>query len=239
MTANLVKDASMTPRQQYILSEIIECYSRTAEPIGSHQLTKKLEVSSATIRAEMAELERMGYIYQPHTSAGRVPTDRGYRIYVNNIKEIQADARMSQALARRVASAGEADKAIKYATESLSEITQNMGLATLSDGLFFSGMRNLFGQPEFMGQKALEVARLLDSLDEWLVEASPNKPISVYIGQENPIGKASGATLIIAKFASPYSDNSYIGVLGSTRQNYARTMGLVNYAGRYLEEALT
>jgi heat-inducible transcriptional repressor len=229
----------MTPRQQYILSEIIETYATTADPVSSQQLCQKLEVSSATIRAEMSALERMGYIHQPHTSAGRVPTDRGYRMYVNNIKELQADGRVSQALARRLSSTGEADRAIKVATESLAEITHNLGLATLSEGLFFTGLRNLFGQPEFMvGDKAFEVARLLDSLDEWLREAAPTGAMSVYIGQENPIGKTSGATLIIARFASPYSDNSYIGVLGSTRQNYSRVMGLVNYAGKYLEEAL-
>ena len=228
----------MTPRQQYILSEIVEVYAKTAEPVSSSQLTEKIEVSSATIRAEMAALERLGYIMQPHTSAGRIPTDRGYRMYVNNLKELQADGRISQALARRVASAGEADKAIKQATESLAEITHNLGLSTLSEGLFFSGLRNLFGQPEFSGQRGYEVARLLDSLDEWLREAAPRGPITAYIGQENPIGKSSGASLIVARFSSPFSDNSYIGVLGPTRQNYSRVMGLVNYAGRYLEEAL-
>lgn len=228
----------MTPRQQYILSEIVEAYARTAEPVSSQQLTEKIEVSSATIRAEMAELERLHYIHQPHTSAGRVPTDSGYRLYVNNLKELRADGRVSQALARRVSSAGEVDRAIKTATESLSEITQNLGLATLSEGLFFCGLRNLFGQPEFAGTQAYEVARLLDSLDEWLAEAAPSRPVSVYIGQENPVGKASGATLIISRFASPFSDNSYIGILGSTRQDYGRVMGLVNYAGKYLEEVL-
>lgn len=229
----------MTPRQQYVLSEIIESYAQTAEPVSSHQLTAKLEVSSATIRAEMAELERLGYIHQPHTSAGRVPTDRGYRLYVNNLKELQADTRVSQALARRVSSTDEADKAIKFATESLSDITHNLGLATLSEGLFFTGLRNLFGQPEFSGSQAFEVARLLDSLDEWLSEAAPQGPVSVYIGQENPVGKSSGASLIIARFNSPFSINSYIGVLGPTRQNYGRVMGLVDYAGKYLEESLT
>src|ERR1700684_1932517 len=100
----------MTPRQQYILSEIIETYAKTADPVSSQLLTQKIEVSSATIRTEMAELERLGYIMQPHTSAGRIPTDRGYRMYVNNVKELQTDGRISQALARRVSSAGEADR---------------------------------------------------------------------------------------------------------------------------------
>lgn len=228
----------MSPRQQYILSAIVETYAQTADPVSSAQLTQNIEVSSATIRAEMSELERLGFIYQPHTSAGRVPTDIGYRFYVNNIKNIQPDGRVSHALARQISSAGEADQAIKRAAESLGEVTQNLGLATLSDRLFLSGLKNLFGQPEFVGAGAYEVARLLDSLDEWLSEAAPTGPISVYIGQENPIGKSSGASLIIARFVSPYSDKSYIGVLGSTRQNYGKVMGLVSYAGKYLEGAL-
>jgi heat-inducible transcriptional repressor len=100
-------------------------------------------------------------------------------------------------------------------------------------------MASLFQQPEFAsGQRAYEVARLLDSLEEWLAEAAPNAPISCYIGHENPIGRSSGATLIISRFESPYSARSYIGVLGPTRQNYGSVMGLVQYTGKLLEEAL-
>ena len=66
----------------------------------------------------------------------------------------------------------------------------------------------------------------------------PNEPLNVYIGAENPIGKSSGATLIISRFRSPYSDNSYIGVLGPTRQSYAKVMRLVRHTGAMLEEIL-
>jgi heat-inducible transcriptional repressor len=228
----------MTSRQRYILSAIIEAYAKSAEPVSSSQLTEKIEVSSATIRAEMAELERLGLIHQPHTSSGRVPTDAGYRIYVNSISEMPTDTRVNRALARRISGAGEADQAIKQATESLAEVTHNLGFATLSRSWFMSGLHNLFGQPEFSGERASEVARLLDNLDEWIREAQPEGPISVFIGRENPIGKASGASLIVSRFASPYSDNSYIGVMGPTRQSYGRVMGLVGYAGKFLEETL-
>ena len=77
----------MTERQKQILSSIIEQYAEVASPVGSSLLAKAFGVSSATVRAEMAELERMGYIHQPHTSAGRVPTDKGYRFYVNALNE--------------------------------------------------------------------------------------------------------------------------------------------------------
>src|SRR3954463_999363 len=79
------ESANMTERQQQILSAIVEQYAEVASPVGSSLLAKVFDVSSATVRAEMAELERGGYISQPHTSAGRVPTDKGYRYYVNEL----------------------------------------------------------------------------------------------------------------------------------------------------------
>jgi heat-inducible transcriptional repressor len=230
----------MTPRQTQILQAIVELYAETAEPVGSLALAAQFEMSSATIRAEMAALERLGYIMQPHISAGRVPTDKGYRCYVNGLaQERPADSRVELAMAKRVRDAGVAEQAIKNAVESLAHSTRNMGLGTIGRNLYLSGMASLFQQPEFYGgQQAYEVARLLDSLEEWLAEAAPNDPISVYIGHENPIGRASRATLIISRFESPYSDRSYIGVLGPTRQNYGPVIGLVEYTGRLLEDAL-
>jgi heat-inducible transcriptional repressor len=231
----------MTPRQQQILAAIVETYAHTAEPVGSLTLCEQFGTSSATIRAEMAFLERQGLIMQPHISAGRVPTDQGYRAYVNALKSgaKHSDTRTERALERRIRGAGEIERAIKNAVESLAHVTHNLGLGTIAGNLYLSGMASLFQQPEFFGgAQAYEVARLLDSLEEWLQEAAPNDPISVYIGRENPIGRASGATLIISRFESPYSHRSYIGVLGPTRQNYGPVIGLVEYTGRLLEEAL-
>jgi heat-inducible transcriptional repressor len=102
-----------------------------------------------------------------------------------------------------------------------------------------SGLSNLFGQPEFInGGQVQQVASLLDNLEPWLREAAPNQPLSVYIGQENPIGRTAGCSLIISKFRSPFSDQSYIGLLGPTRQSYRESMLLVRRAGQELEGAL-
>jgi heat-inducible transcriptional repressor len=228
----------MTERQQQILAAIIEQYAEVAVPVGSVTLAKLFGVSSATIRAEMGKLEDMGLIAQPHTSAGRVPTDTGYRAYVNNLHnqdEPQSTSlRPGRALDMRVAQAGRADLAIRSAVDMLVELTHNAGLATIGDQLYLSGLGHLFAQPEFLNGGA-EVARLLDNLEPWLREATPNEPLNVYIGSENPIGKSSGCSLIISRFRSPYSDFSYIGIIGSTRQNYREVMGLVRRAGQALE----
>lgn len=233
----------MTERQIAILSAIIEQYAEVAAPVGSVTLAKLFGVSSATIRSEMAKLEELGFITQPHTSAGRIPTDKGYRFYVNLLtqrNELPESDRSARAIEARVSTHGtRADRAIRSAVDSLVDLTQNLGLATIGDELYLSGMGNLFSHPEFMtGSHAQNVARLLDNLEPWLREAAPNEPLNVFIGSENPIGKTSGATLIISRFRSPFSDSSYIGVLGPTRQSYARVMRLVRQTGAMLEEVL-
>ena len=76
-------------RKVTILKAIIKTYLETGEPVGSRTISKytDLKLSSATIRNEMSDLEEMGYIQQPHTSAGRIPSDKGYRFYVNQIMQ--------------------------------------------------------------------------------------------------------------------------------------------------------
>lgn len=233
----------MTDRQIAILTTIIEQYAEVAAPVGSVTIAKLFNVSSATVRSEMSKLEELGLIQQPHTSAGRIPTDKGYRFYVNlltNQQQPEQIDRSARAIEARVSNHGtRADRAIRSAVDSLVDLTQNLGLATIGDELYLAGMGNLFSQPEFMGGvNAQNVARLLDNLEPWLREATPNEPLNVFIGAENPIGKSSGATLIISRFRSPYSDNSYIGVLGPTRQSYGRVMRLVRQTGAMLEEVL-
>lgn len=295
-------EIKLTERQKLILFAIIEEYADVAAPVGSVTLAKLFNVSSATIRSEMARLEELGYITSPHTSAGRIPTDYGYRYYVNSLSSsphlgncMEADTQDSgsseaesekptsesiltssdsaeaieiidsifnhwlnpsplkalgsgeenegrrslHALEVRINAQERADFAIRSAVDMLVELTGNLGLATIGNQLYYSGISKLFSQPEFVDYERIQaVSKLLDNLEPWLHEAKPGEPLNIFIGHENPIGKNSDASLIISKFRSPYSDDSYIGVLGPTRQNYAKIMSLVRHAGRYLENTL-
>jgi len=251
------KVMQITERQKQILFQVVEEYAETASPVGSVTMAKLFKVSPATIRAEMARLEALGLVAQPHTSAGRVPTDAGYRFYVNHIGNISEEAldsaddaerrelkrrsleRGVHALQVRVNSQSRADAAIRRAVDVLVELTGNLGLATIGGQLYLSGISRLFTQPEFMNTDRVQaVAKLLDNLEPWLMEAAPGEPLNIFIGQENPIGRNSQVSLIISKFRSPFSDRSYIGVLGPTRQDYVKVMSLVKYAGNMLEEEL-
>ena len=85
----MTADPALSERKLIILKAIIQNYLETGEPVGSRTLSKytELNLSSATIRNEMADLEDLGYICQPHTSAGRIPSDKGYRLYVDMLME--------------------------------------------------------------------------------------------------------------------------------------------------------
>jgi heat-inducible transcriptional repressor len=198
----------MSPRQSKILQAVIEQYAEVASPVGSSLLAKVFGVSSATIRAEMAELEREGFIMQPHTSAGRVPTDKGYRYYVNQLAELEKTEvpqgrRAERALTARLIDGGAPERTIRNTVDTLVELTHNLGLATIGNQLYMSGLSNLFGQPEFMhpGQ-VKEVASLLDNLEPWLKEAAPNEPLSVYIGRK-PDWPGRGVQFNYQPFSQP------------------------------------
>ncbi|MCI5687298.1 MAG: heat-inducible transcriptional repressor HrcA [Emergencia sp.] len=117
----------LTDRKLKILQAIISDYVRSAEPVGSRTLSKRFDlgISPATIRNEMSDLEEMGYLTHPHTSAGRVPSDKAYRLYVNNLMEKRELSPIEKNLiAEKLRSdVTEFDETIKHAARILSEIT--------------------------------------------------------------------------------------------------------------------
>ena len=117
----------MTERKKQILAAIIERYIKTGEPVGSKLLLESLpiSVSSATVRNEMAELSEMGYLEQPHTSSGRIPTQKGYRYYVD---ELMCERSLDEDLRRRIdmmlgTHFGDPEKLLKEASLILADIT--------------------------------------------------------------------------------------------------------------------
>ena len=127
----------LTERKKRILRAIIESYIQSAEPVGSKAIAASIdmEVSSATIRNEMADLEAMGLLEKPHTSAGRIPSPKGYRLYVNELMEehklsLQETQRINQALAMRMR---ELDRVLDQAGRVVSQLTNYPSFALSSD----------------------------------------------------------------------------------------------------------
>lgn len=131
-------DKEMTERRQKILAAVVESYIRTGEPVGSKNLLGELDfsVSSATIRNEMAQLVELGYLEQPHTSAGRVPTTLGYRYYIdklmNKLEPSEADRK---AIAKTVSSGrGDPEQLLEKAGEVIAKLTGCASVSTMPTG---------------------------------------------------------------------------------------------------------
>ena len=137
----------MTNRQAEILAAIVEAHAEVGHPIGSVTLARLFNVASSTIRGEMNFLEQQSYIEQPHISAGRIPTDKGYRWYVNRLQEAQREPGFldqCKALGIKIKGAGEPDQALKSAIDSLVELTANAGIGTLGPSFAYGRFRSSF-----------------------------------------------------------------------------------------------
>jgi heat-inducible transcriptional repressor len=124
--------ADLTDRERKVLDAVIRTYVATAQPAGSRQLARRfgLGVSPATIRNTMSDLEEKGYLFHPHTSAGRVPTDTAYRVYVDALLPPTAlTSELRDALAQQIAVGGSVESILRRAAQSLGVIAQELGVA--------------------------------------------------------------------------------------------------------------
>jgi len=235
----------MDLRRQKILEAIIESFIQHALPVGSKHLSESnnFQVSSATIRNEMASLEREGYITQPHTSAGRVPTNRAYRMMVNQMKEQEHVVKQAQEDMLQIRKQYYLNKTKEklYDTVSiLATATDNVSFATLPDKsqFFYIGISNILRKPEFMTQpeKATKVIEILENeLASILSELEINEEGAIYIGEENILPEFKSCSLL----ALPYSHqgfNGVMGILGSTRMDYAYNIAALKAAVQLLDQ---
>ncbi len=128
-------EESLSERAQLLLKALIENYIRDGQPVGSRTLSRDsgLALSSATIRNVMADLEELGFVASPHTSAGRVPTDKGYRFFVDTLLKLKPlQSEEVEAIERRLgAEAGSGRALVQVASQMLSSVTHMAGLVTL------------------------------------------------------------------------------------------------------------
>jgi transcriptional regulator of heat shock response len=220
----------MDLRQQKILEAILDAFIHKALPVGSKHLYQEYDfgVSPATIRNDMAILEDEGYIMQPHTSAGRVPTSLAYRLFVDQLKTEQLVIRQAEhdiQVMRREYFLKKTKEKLYDGVSILAGVTGDISFATLpdKDHLFYIGIGNLLKKPEFSSdpEKTTQVIEVLENqLHSVLSEMSIGTEGSVYIGEENILPEFKSCSLL----AIPYHYRGFkgvMGILGSTRMNYA------------------
>lgn len=214
----------MEQRRQELLKIIVKEYIKTAEPISSGFVVEKfnLPYSSATVRAEMAQLEADGYIIQPHTSAGRVPAERAYRFYIDNFLT-DKKAAVSFSLNKSD------EQSLKNAARELAE---KSGLAVFwaihKNNLYYTGISNLMSQPEFHRYElAIDVSKVIDQLENIIGDIYQDISYDgdILIGGQNPFGSVCGT--VLSKYKSAPGDGMF-GVIGPMRMDYEKCWGLVN-----------
>ena len=237
----------MIDRQKQLLSAIVELYTKTAVPVGSQALLEHYDfgVSSATLRNDMAALEEAGYLYQPHVSAGRIPTDQGYRIYV---EEMMGDQDLSREDQRRLQKELLTLKAKhmrlgRSTAKLLSSLSGNLAVSGIvdKDEYYDFGMRELIDNPEFQEMDELcQLVETLDSLDEkvdGIMLKLKDGETRIFIGNENPIVGIKNCSMIVAPYQTD-EGRGMLAIIGPKRMDYAKNKSLIEYMRKMLGSSL-
>jgi len=212
----------MDERLKKLLGLAIEDVIHTGEPVGSQRLVEAygLEMSPATIRNWFGELEGLGYLTHPHTSSGRLPTEKGYRLYVDEIMaKKQLSKRDTQDLNKAIDIARDNDERKKAAAKCTGDITGSAVVLGLhKSDTYYTGLSHLFAQPEFSDwQRVVNFSSILDTLDDMLQRIRQDNYLDpvIRLGRECPFGSICGSVLVTM------GDGSLFGVLGPMRMDYA------------------
>jgi len=234
----------ISARQTQILKAVIDEYIETAIPIGSESVEKKynLGVSPATIRNEMAELTRLGYLRQPHISSGRVPTPLAMKFYIDQLMEEREMSLTDEVKAKEEIwdVRNNLDRLLEEATHALAERTKNLSIAATDEGkVWHAGYRNVFTNPEFssMGICAdlFSLLEEFDRLKELFFVRSSGNPIDVLFGEELGWTELAPIGVVCAHF-NVKGKNVALGVIGPLRLSYSTIIPTLRYFRNLIEE---
>ena len=233
-------------RKQKVLKAIVKHFINTAEPVGSQTIlvSYKFTVSPATIRNDMASLEKEGLIYQPHTSAGRIPTDHGYRVFIDEMADYEAARQKAIQTLTKIKATYNVEKVknkIYDAVELIARSTENVSFATLPGSrTFYLGLANVLRQPEFLNDsiRASQVIEVLEKHDrfvEILHDLAISKSVKTFIGKENILEQIQSCSLMVTQY---YAEGfkGFIGILGPTRMNYPFNTVIIEEVKKLLEK---
>ncbi|MBI2599708.1 hypothetical protein HYW43_02180 [Candidatus Daviesbacteria bacterium] len=236
----------LTDRQKALLKAIIEEYIESAEPVGSEIIERKydLGVSPATIRIEMGKLTEGGFLRQPHTSAGRVPTSMGFKLYVAELMKerqlpVTAEVSIKESLWQE---RHRQERVLKEAVKALAKQCDMLGLAVDNDGqVFYAGAANILDWPEFYD---IDVARFVLSLfDEFprlqdlIGRAHGSEPIHILFGEDLEFEHFRSTGFVFTKFELDPAKDGIVGVIGPARMNFSLVLPYVKYVRDLIQQA--
>jgi len=227
----------LTQRQGEILNRIVDGYIISKIPISSKLLAKKCKfgIQPSTIRIEMQKLTDMGYLTQPYTSAGRIPTDKGYRFYVNNLKPKSAKRGFSP-IEREI---DDSFKFLQDLTKKIAELTSNLALTYFpeEDIFFKEGWDEIFKEPEFEDTNlASKFAEMVENMEKEIEEFENFDFPQIFIGKENQLPEAQEFSTIISKIHLPKKKEGVVAILGPKRMDYNKNISLINSLTKLMEK---
>lgn len=226
-------------RKDIVLGYVVEQYIKNLNPVGSAFLAKEchLDWSSATIRNILAELEVEGYLMHPHTSAGRIPTQYGYRYYVDHLMhEIQLlEDEKKHIHEEYLQNVDELEKLIDKTSRILSEVTHYTSIISV-DGwgnkIVYRGISHVVGCPEMKDiQKIQNLLKLLDEKQRILdvLNRDLQNKVEIYIGQEIACKEIESCSLAVCGYRTKNGPSGRIAVLGPTSMDYERVVSALDY----------
>lgn len=240
----------MTERQEMLLGAIVKEYIDTALPVGSALLAEKYDfgLSPATLRFEMMDLEEEGYLYQPHTSAGRIPTDAGFRYFVDTLMEERPlSLKEQKALQTEILKLKAQNKMlVRETAKLLSMMSDSLAVSGLidSEDFYKSGTQKLLSKPEFGNLDSVaKLAEVLDYLDENAEDLcrklASRGGSEIFIGKENPIDLADECSMVVSRYNLESGEEGLLAIIGPKRMKYSRNVSIVEYFKKLLGGNLT
>jgi len=234
----------LTQRQNEILKVLIGEYIKTAEPISSDFLAKKYDfgLCSSAIRIEMQNLIKAGFLEQPHTSAGRIPTDQAYRFFVDSIirsyeagRKKKIENELEDLLSQKSKNQFElASHLAKFLADTSNNLTV---VHFIDDNISWKeGWDEISKEPEFSDQGFIfDFFNFLNDFEQKIKKLEIQE-INIYIGHEIPISRAENLSLICS--ACPISKNqtAFISIIGPRRMDYDKNINLLYSLNKALRE---
>jgi len=226
----------LTERQGKILNCIVGEYIGSKTPVSSKLLTKKYHfgIKPSTMRLEFQKLTDSGYLVQPHTSAGRVPTDKGYRFYVDNLKP----KNKSEGFGSIDEEIEDSFKFFQHLTQKIAELTSNLAMAYFpeEDVVFKEGWDEIFKEPEFEDSTFItRFMEVVQNFEKHIGELKGFDDPQVFIGKENKVAGAQEFSTIVSRIHLPKKKEGVIAILGPKRMAYDKNVSIMNSLIKLLE----
>ncbi len=243
-----MKEIIYKQRKERVLGIVVNSYIKTITPVSSSYIVDEhhLDLSPATIRNILAELEDDGLLTHPHTSAGRLPTQKGYRYYVDNLmKEIQLleeeKVRIKQEYDEKMR---DLESTLEKTSQMISDLTHYTSIISVdgwSGKIFCRGTSYVVEYPEYHDVK--KIGNILCALEEkenllQVINRGLEQRIKIYIGHEIACADIEGCSLAVSRYQTHSGPTGRIAVLGPTRMDYSRVVCTLNYLAKVMNEVV-